>query len=143
VQLRPAGNVVSNGIHLRGLCARSEDREAILRIIAGNDSGQHQWHARLRRVGAVLLERGRRAEQVGIGDGGQVDETGVRGPLADGAARTAAPGSDQIGQDQRGLHAERNREDPGHNPWPIAQQPRARQRSLAGRASSQDAAFMG
>src|SRR5260370_752553 len=39
VQLRTPRNAVSNGIHLRGLCAWSEDREAILRIIAGDDSG--------------------------------------------------------------------------------------------------------
>src|SRR5260370_186690 len=39
VQVRPPRDGVSNGIHLRGLCAWSEDREAILRIIAGDDSG--------------------------------------------------------------------------------------------------------
>jgi hypothetical protein len=30
-----------------------------------------------------------------------------------------------VGQDHGGLHAEGDREDPGRNPWPIAQQPRA------------------
>src|SRR4029077_10376022 len=55
----------------------------------------------------------------------QVDEAGARGRLADGAPCTAAPGSDQIGQDHSGLHAEGDREDPGRNPWPITQQPRA------------------
>src|SRR2546430_5915840 len=52
-------------IHFRGLCALSEAREVVLRIIAGDDSGQHQWHARLRGVGPLLLQGRRRAEQVG------------------------------------------------------------------------------
>ncbi len=124
VQLRPAGNAVSDRIHFRGLCALSEDREAVLRIIAGDDSGQHQWHARLRRVGVVLLQSRRRAEQVGIGDGREVDPSGVHWRVAHPGSGTAAAGGGQIGQDQRGLHGERDHEEPGRNPWPIAQQPR-------------------
>ena len=125
MQLRPAGNAVSDRIHLRGLCALSEDREAVLRIIAGDDSGQHQWHARLRRVGAVLLESRRGAEQVGTVDGGQVDQPGAHGRAAYAATRTAAAGGGQIGQDHGGLRREGDDEDPGRDPWPVAQQPRA------------------
>ena len=50
MQLRAARKVVADRKHLRGLCGLSEDRQPVLWIIAGDDSGQHQRHARLRRI---------------------------------------------------------------------------------------------
>src|SRR5205807_2393853 len=42
MELRPAGNAVSDGIHPGVLCAGPEDREPVLRIIPRDDPAQHE-----------------------------------------------------------------------------------------------------
>ena len=91
VQLRAARDVVADREHLGGLCGLSEDCEPVLWIIAGDDSRQHQRHARLRRVRAILPRCRGGAEQVRIGDGGDVQRVRAAARAARRPRGTACP----------------------------------------------------
>ncbi len=75
MQFRAAGYIVADGVHLGGSRVFAEDRKADARVLAGDDSRQHQRHARLRCIGSVGASRwvSRCAKEVSIGDACDVD----------------------------------------------------------------------
>ena len=123
MQLRTPGDGVADRIHPRCLRGRSDDRQAILRIIAGNDPGEHQRHAGGRRIRRVYLRGGRRPEQVRVTDRRQVQRMRVHRIGMHGGRLGAAAG--QIGDDECGLYAEPQCQDPGGNARTARQQERA------------------
>ena len=123
--------------------ALAEDREAVLGIIAGDDSGQHQRDAGGGGVRGILPGvTGALPNEVRIGDRGEVQPVRVRGRLARRAAAFGAAAG-EIGDDQGRLHEQRQRREPRWRCAALRASSSARQRSCAGRPSSQEAAFMG